>query len=115
MRDAKARVERGAAPKDAKLLLRDYVREWITTTLAASDRKETTKQTYATLARTWIIGGDIGAKPLDKLRPTDVERFTLGMKEAGKADATVRQTYTVLRAVLDTAVRDRLLASSTYA
>jgi len=65
-----------------------------------------------------------GAIPLGKLKPTDVEALVLAMRAKTKtaaenddgepmralSDSTIRQTYTVLRAGLDGAVRDGLLA-----
>jgi hypothetical protein len=66
---------------------------------------------------------------LDKLKPSDVEALVLAMRAKTKrgkrtekdlnpepvralSDATIRQTYTVLRAGLDGAVRDGLLAKN---
>ena len=60
-----------------------------------------------------------GAIPLDKLQ-SDVEALVLAMRAKTKpgvdgsvralSDSTIRQTYTILRAGLDGAVRDGLLA-----
>ena len=110
LKAAKARTDKGAAPKDAKVKVGDYAERWIRTSLAASDRKATTRQTYGILARKWITGGAIGEVRLDRLKATDVEGLILTMRADGKADATVRQTYTILRAILDGAVRDHLVA-----
>lgn len=109
LKEAQGRVAKGAAPKDAKVLLSDYAAGWLKTTLAVSDRKPTTRETYGHLARKWIVGEAIGAKTLDKLKATDVEAWVLRLQAAGLAAATVRQTYTVLRAILDTAARDHLV------
>ncbi len=51
---------------------------------------------------------------LARLRPTDVERFLVS-RRSEKSAGTVRTIYTVLRAVLDTAVRDGLVARNTAA
>jgi len=68
-----------------------------------------------------------GTIRLDKLKPSDVEALVLAMRastESAKptnddtvpqpiralSDSTIRQTYTVLQAALDGAVRDGLLA-----
>ena len=55
--------------------------------------------------------------PLNKLKPSDVEALVLSMRAKTKtdgtralSDSTIRQVYTVLRAGLDGAVRDGLIA-----
>lgn len=110
LRDARRRVEAGAPVQDARVTVGLYVEHWIGTTLAASDRKETTKVLYAGLARTHLVPAPLGAITLDRLKPSDVEALVYRKRQDGKASSTVRQVYTVLRAVLDTAVRDELLA-----
>jgi integrase len=60
---------------------------------------------------------------LDRLKPSDVEALVLAMRAKTKpaateraepvralSDSTIRQTYTILRAALDGAVRDGLMA-----
>jgi len=110
LRAARDRLDGGAPVRDAKVTLAVYVEQWIATTLAASDRKGSTKQLYAGLARTHLCPAPLGALPLDRLRASDVEALVHRKRRDGKAGSTVRQIYTVLRAVLDTAVRDDLLA-----
>ena len=41
----------------------------------ASDRKDSTKELYAGLARTHLKPAPPGTTPLDRLRPSDVEAF----------------------------------------
>ena len=115
MKAAQERVERGAPVRDAKITLGAFTERWIATTLDVSDRKVTTKETYANLARNHIVGGVLGDRTLDRLKPTDIERFIKSLRERDLSDSTVRQTYTVLRAVLDTAVRDGLVARNVAA
>lgn len=110
LKAARERLDAGAPPVDATMTIRDYTARWIATTLAASDRKATTKATYGILAGKHIAGGAAGGISLARLRPSDVEALVLAMRDAGKSSSTIRQTYTVLRAVLDAAVRDGLLA-----
>lgn len=50
--------------------------------------------------------------PLADLKPSHIEQFTVRMRVKGCSPSTVRQTYTVLRSVLETAVRDELLATN---
>jgi integrase len=67
---------------------------------------------YATMARQHISGSKIGAQPLDKLRPSHIEAWKVELEHRGLSESTIRSAYTSLRAVLDTAVRDRALAQN---
>ncbi len=51
----------------------------------------------------------LGHLALDRLRPSDVEALIVAKRDAGLSASTVRTIYTVLRAALDVAVRDRLI------
>jgi integrase len=62
------------------------------------------------MARTHIIGSRTGARPLDKLRPSHIDAWKVELKDRGLAESSIRTAYTVLRAVLDTAVRDKAIA-----
>ncbi|MFB6489590.1 phage integrase N-terminal domain-containing protein, partial [Xanthomonas perforans] len=115
MREKRQRVEAGQPAKDSAIPLAEYAARWIETTLAVSDRKASTKQTYAHLSRRHLQGEGIGAVTLDKLRATHVEALILAMRDEGSSQSTVRQTYTVLRAILDAAVRDQLVARNVAA
>lgn len=55
---------------------------------------------------------DLAGLRLDQIRPTHIEALILRLRGKGLSDSTVRQVYTVLRAALDIAVRDGLLASN---
>jgi integrase len=112
IKQAQARVDVGAPAKDAKALLSAVVTAWIASTLEASDLKPSTKVTYATLLRSQVLTDDIASKPLADLKPSHVEQLAVRMRVKGCSPSTVRQTYTVLRSVLETAVRDELLASN---
>lgn len=127
MKKARDRVDAGAPVKDATTTVADWLSHWRATTLAVSDRKESTRALYTTLSRQHLDPAPFGLIPLDKLRPSDVEALVLrlraktkpGPKDADGAtgdpvralsDSTIRSTYTVLRSALDGAVRDGLLA-----
>ena len=120
---AQERVDAGAPVRDATRTVGDWLAQWRETTLAVSDRKESTRSLYATLARKHLEPAPFGAIQLDRLRPSDVEALIGAMRSRtrppGKeddeprrmfSDSTIRTTYTVLRAALDGAVRDGLLA-----
>jgi integrase len=117
----------GAPVKDAKRTVGDWLAHWRATSLAVSDRKESTRALYATLCRKHLEPAPFGAVTLDKLRPSDVEALVLAMRAKTKparrggndaepklvralSDSTIRQVYTIARAALDGAVRDGLLA-----
>jgi len=120
MKAARVRLEAGAPVNDAKRSAADWLAHWRSTTLEASDRKESTKALYSNLSRQHLELEPFGAITLDKLKPSDVEALVLAMRRRKKpgpdgaaralADSTIRTTYTVLRAALDGAVRDGLLA-----
>ena len=110
LKAARERLDGGAPVRDARMTLAAYVEHWIATTLAASDRRGSTKELYAGLARTHLCPAPLGTLTLDRLRASDVEALVHRKRAEGKSASTVRQIYTILRAVLDTAVRDELLA-----
>jgi integrase len=124
---ARERLNAGAPPKDATNTVGDWLKHWRATTLAVSDRKESTRTLYATLCRKHLEPAPFGAITLDKLKPSDVEALVLAMRTKTKparrdddaaeprlvralSDSTIRQVYTIARAALDGAVRDGLLA-----
>jgi integrase len=108
LREARARIESGAPVKDSMVTVAAWLERWIGKALAASDRKQATKDLYATIARKHLVP-TIGTMPLGRLRPSDVEALIVGRRQAGLSASTVRTIYTVLRAALDIAVRDGLL------
>lgn len=106
----RGRLEAGLNAVDARARLDDYAAAWITSTLAASDRKGSTKTLYGGLTNSHIIGSSVGGMTLDRIKPAHVEAWVVELRDKGKAPSTVRQVYTVLRAILETAVRDGLIA-----
>lgn len=129
LKKARERIETGAPARDATMPVGAWLTRWRATTLAASDRKQATRALYENLARLHLEPEPFGAIRLDKLKPSDVEALILAMRakikpaprntqgEPGEvvralSDSTIRSTYTVLRAALDGAVRDGLLAKN---
>lgn len=108
----RARLEAGKPATDSSGTLGAYAAAWITSTLAASDRKPSTKTLYSGLTRTHVIERDIGDRKLGQIKPGHIDAWIAELRDAGKAESTVRQVYTVLRAILDTAVRDDLLGTN---
>jgi integrase len=115
MNAARGRLEAGAPVKDATRSVADWLTHWRATTLAASDRKESTRALYATLSRKHLEAAPFGAITLDRLRPSDIEALVLALRGKGLSDSTVRQVYTVARLAFDGAVRDALLGRNPVA
>ncbi len=122
LKAARDRLDAGAPVKDASRTVGEWMRQWRETTLAVSDRKESTRDLYANLSRRHLETGAISTTRLDRLKPSDIEALVLAKRAETKvrdgetvralSDSTIRQVYTVLRAGLDGAVRDGLLAAN---
>jgi integrase len=110
MKQARERLEAGGPPRDATHTVAAWLAHWRVTTVMASDPAESTRDTYARLARKHLETAPFGEISLGKLRPSDVEGLVLALRAKGLADATIRLIYNVLRVALDGAVRDRPLA-----
>jgi hypothetical protein len=54
-RDARERINSRAPVEDASMTVAARLEDWITKSLAASDRKQATKDLYATLAGTHLV------------------------------------------------------------
>ena len=107
---ARSRIDADAPAKDATRTVADWLIHWRATTLAASDRKASTRELYASLAKSHIEPAPFGALTLDWLRPSDITALILALRAKGLADSTIRSTDTVLRSALDGAVTDGLMA-----
>ena len=106
------RVAKGKPARDARVTVSTFTETWISAALAASDRKRNTKVLYAGVARKHIIGSALGQTGLDKLRPMHIESWIVELRAKGLSESTVRSAYTILRAVLDTAVRDEAMGTN---
>jgi integrase len=110
---ARKRLSEGAPPRDDKQTIGSWLATWRTTALPASSRKATTQELYANLCRKHLEGdAKLAGLRLDQIRPTHVESLVMRLRGKELSDSTVRQVYTVLRAALDTAIRDGLLATN---
>lgn len=103
------RLGRNQPAKDARETVSAFTQAWISSALAASDRKRNTKVLYAGVARKHIISSRLGGTGLDRVKPMHVESWIVELRAKGLSESTVRTAYTILRAVLDTAVRDGAL------
>lgn len=108
-KEVRKRLEAQQPAKDAKMSVERFAQTWIETTLAASDRKATTKRWYKGQIEKHISGSTLGATSLDRLRPSSIEAWILELRRRGLKDSSVRSLFTILHAVLDGAVRDQYL------
>jgi integrase len=109
---ARDRIKAQLPAKDSALRLCDWIERWWDAGLAASDRRDSTKENYRDLSRKHLCSNAIGNVPLDKLRKSHIDALIVGLKKAGKAESTIRSIYTVLRAALDDAKLDGLIAAN---
>ena len=70
---------------------------------------------YAAVARHHIIGSQLGATPMHRVRPSAVDGWLAELRRNGLSDSTRRSAYTILRAIFDAAVKDRELADNPVA
>jgi len=73
--EVRHRLRAQSPAKDRKVTVAAFTTDWIASTLAASDRKETTKAMYSALARKHIVGARIGTTSLAKIKPSHVEAW----------------------------------------
>ena len=110
------RVNAGEPGRDSDAILSEYATNWCRTTLQATSLKESTKSLYNSISRNHIAPTQLGSLTLGHVRPQSVEAWIAGRRSQGLSDSTIRQAYTVLRLMLDTAKRDGLIrANPTHA
>ena len=105
----------GQPPADATESVSSDTSRWLTVGLRAGSQKDSTKSLYATLARVHIVPSQLGKLGLGQVRPSDVQAFILALKGSGKSESTVRQIYTVLRAIFQSALEDGMVARNVVA
>lgn len=109
---ARDRVKTEAPVQDSNIKLSQWIDHWTETTLEASPRKGTTKQLYKSLAHKHLTPAPLGTIPLDKLRKSHVDGLLVKLRKQKLSDSTVRQVYTILRAILADAKLDGLVADN---
>ena len=108
--EARDRIKEQAPVRDSSQRLADWIEHWSDTALEASPRKKSTKALYRTLARKHLSRAPLGTLALDKLRKTHIDGLIVALRKRELSDSTVRQVYTVLRAILEDAKLDGLIA-----
>lgn len=109
---ARDRLKTDAPVRDSSQKLSEWLDHWIDTALEASSRKQSTRVLYRNLARKHLMAPPLANVSLDKLRKTHIDALIVALRKKGLSDSTVRQVYTVLRAALDDAVLDGLIAKN---
>ncbi|MGH3725801.1 MAG: tyrosine-type recombinase/integrase, partial [Mycobacterium sp.] len=109
------RIRAGLAAVDSKMPLAEAARRWRTTTLIASDRRQSTKDLYTSRCRLHIEIGPLAGIRMARLVPSHVEEWIIDSLQHGIAPSSLRTDYAVLRAVLETAVRDGIVAKNVAA
>lgn len=111
MKNARDRIDREEPVKDSKQKLADYMKHWSETTLEASTRAESTKSLYRSLARKHIKPA-LGHHALGSIKKSHIEGLIVSLRKQGLSPSTIRTVYTVLRAILDDAKADELIATN---
>lgn len=106
------RLRAGVAVVDSRSTVATVARRWCEVTLQASPRRQSTKELYDGRCRLHIEQGHLASIPLAKLTAVHVEEWILAERAAGVAPSSQRTDYAVLRAILDGAVRDKLVAKN---
>ena len=107
LKTARGRIDAAEPVKDSVQRFGDYLAHWLDSALEASSRKQSTKVLYRNLSKHLT---PLQAKPLAKIRKTDIDGLIVGLRKKGLSDSTVRSVYTVLRAVLEDAKDDGMVA-----
>ena len=115
LRTMGVRGEGGSPARDDTALFGVFAARWLESSLPASGRKEATQVLYAGLTRNHIIGSELGRLSMRNMRPSSVERCVIQLRAKNLSESTVRQIYTVARAIGDDAVRDGRMARNPFA
>lgn len=107
-RELQRKIEGGVTEED--VTTGAWFALWLDT-IAARRVRPRTLDTYRGYVRTWVEPS-IGRIRLSRLRPEHIEAMYDAMRDAGRADATVRQVHAIVkRALTDAVQRQRLLRS----
>lgn len=110
MQEARSRLGAGAPVTDAKITVEAWCRQWLSSTVAASSRRSSTRELYERLSRVHIEPPPFGRLTLDRVRPSDIDALILHLRGKGLAESTVQRIFVVVRLALDGAVRDGVIA-----
>lgn len=105
-------IEAGIVHEDATL--ERWLKHWLDEICPARGLKPSTIYGYRGKVVTWIVPA-IGKVQLRKLTPQHVRALHKRMREAGKAEATVRQVHAILSRALTVAEREQRVARNVAA
>jgi integrase len=92
-------------PRSRQLLLKGYAESWLS---ARPDLKIRTRELYQWLLNKYVVP-QLGDLPLDKITPTVVRAWHATLLRDG-SPTPARQSYALLRGILNTAVADELIS-----
>ena len=96
-------------PNAGRIKLRAYAVDWIRT--RPQPLRPTTRDLYEYLLRVHILPG-LGETELGKLTAIRVRKWHADMLDAGRGEPVTARSYRLLRAILNTAVEDELIAKN---
>jgi integrase len=114
---AKAIADQGRGlwvrPDAGTVLLEDYARQWLACRLGRSGAplRPRVRELYEGELRLHILPS-LGHVPVGRLRPATVRTWYGALVERGPGASTAAKCYRLLRAILNTAVEDGLLAAN---
>lgn len=104
LRALKREVEAGVMGADVTTA--KWLEHWLTVICPARDLKPSTIYGYRRKLELWVIPR-IGKVQLRKLTPDHIRSIHTAMREAGQADATMRQVHAILSRALKVAEQDQ--------
>lgn len=114
---AKAIADQGRGqwvrPDAGAVMLEDYARQWLASRLGRSGAplRPRVRELYEGELRLHILPS-LGRVPVGRLRPAAVRTRYAGLANDGPGSSTTAKCYRLLRAILNTAVDDGLLATN---
>ncbi|MDH6410054.1 integrase [Aurantimicrobium minutum] len=110
LRGVQERLKENKPPTDSRMTVSKWIDQWQSRNLPASNRKETTKETYRLLSSKHLKPSPFGELELSKVRPSHIDELLEKLKSQGYSESTIRNLYAVLNSILDGARRDELIA-----
>jgi integrase len=102
-----AAVDAGSFVEPSKITIVEFVRQRVDAWQASGAISAKTAQRYRELTENQIL--HIGAKPLQKLRPLDIEAWHAALRKSGLAPRTIGHAHRVLSKALKDAVANDML------
>lgn len=96
---------------DGKMPLEQWLKRWMSDIAPQTAKSQRTRDTYQGYIDNWI-NPNLGSKPLNRLRPSDLRALYKKMGDAGKTPATIHQVHAILTRALRVAEDDQLIMRS---